>query len=97
MKITSFAPLIMSNDSESVSKVFEELGFVKRHEKKNVTETKDGGFRMKDADGHDLSIAQVNRMQKDMVCIRMNVDDFEETIDLLEKRGFKSMTGKPMN
>lgn len=45
MKITSFSPLIMTNDSENVGKLFEELGFEKRHEKKNVTENNDSGFR----------------------------------------------------
>lgn len=94
MKITSFSPLIMTNDSENAAKIFEELGFVKRHEKKDVTDTKDGGFRMKDAGGHGVSIAQVNQMPQDMVCVQMNVDDFEEAMGLLEKHGFKNMSGK---
>ena len=48
MEITNFGPLIMTNDSESIQQLFEELGSTKRHEKKHVTENKDGGFRMKD-------------------------------------------------
>ena len=94
MKITGFSPLIMTNDSENVAKVFEDLGFAKRHEKKDVTDTKDGGFRMKDADGHSVSIAYVNQMPRDMVCVQMNVDDFEEAMVLLEKHGFHNMSGK---
>ena len=34
MRITSFGPLIMTNDAANVQKVFEELGFVKQHEKR---------------------------------------------------------------
>ena len=94
MNITSFSPLIMSSDAESIAKLFEELGFSKRHEKKEVTEAKDGGFRMKDDDGHGVSVAQVNRMPRDMVAIQINVDDFDEAMGLLEARGFKNMSGK---
>jgi len=93
MKITSFSPLIMTNDAESVANVFEELGFAKRHEKKDVTDNHDGGFRMKDADGRTLSIGQVSKMPRDMVCIQMNVDNFEEAMELLVAHGFKNMAG----
>lgn len=94
MKITSFAPLIMTNDSANVQKVFEELGFVKQHEKKDVADTDhSGGFRMKDADGHDVSIAQVSRLPRDMTAIRINVDDFDEAMALLSAHGFTNMRG----
>lgn len=94
MEITSFSPMIMSNDADSVGEVFEALGFVKQHEKKDATEAKDGGFRMKDAAGHGVSIAQVNKMPQDMVTIQMNVRDFDETMGLLAAHGFKNMSGE---
>lgn len=94
MKITSFSPLIMTKDTESIKEVFEELGFSKRHEKKEVTEAKDGGFRMKDDDGHGVSIARVSKVPRDMVAIQINVDDFDEAMGLLEARGFKNMSGE---
>ncbi len=94
MKITSFSPLIMSNDAAGVAEVFEALGFTKRHEKKDVTETKDGGFRMKDAEGHGVSIAQVNQMPRDLVTVQMNVSDFDEAMSILEAHGFKNMFGE---
>ena len=95
MKITSFSPLIMTNDAANVQKVFEELGFVKRHEKKDVADTNhSGGFRMKDAEGHDVSIAYVNQIPCDMTAIRMNVDDFDEAMALLSAHGFKNMRGE---
>ena len=94
MKITGFSPLIMTNDSESVGKVFEALGFEKTHEKKDVPDTnKSGGFRMKDAEGHGVSVAQVDRIPRDMTAIQMNVDDFDEAIGLLTAHGFKNMRG----
>ena len=57
--------------------MYPDVGFVKTHEKKDVTETHDSGFRMKDTDGHGLAIAQVNRMPQDMTTVQMNVRDFD--------------------
>lgn len=54
MKITSFSPLIMTNDAENAGKVFEAPGFAKKHEKKDASENHDSGFRMKDANGHGI-------------------------------------------
>ena len=94
MKITSFSPLIMTNDSENAAKVFEALGFTKRHEKKDATENHDSGFRMKDAEGHGISIAQVNQIPRDMLAVQMNVDDFDEAMALLKSHGFVNMRGE---
>ncbi len=94
MKITSFSPLIMTNDSEKAGKVFEALGFTKKHEKKDASENHDSGFRMKDAEGHGISIAQVNQLPRDMVAVQMNVDDLDEAIALLSSFGFKNMRGE---
>ena len=95
MKITSFGPLIMTNDSENVKKVFEALGFEKTHEKKDVPDTNNsGGFRMKDAEGHGVSIAQVDKVPRDMTVVQMNVSDFDEAIALLSAHGFTNMRGE---
>ena len=93
MEITSFSPLIMTNDSQSIQQLFEELGFTKRHEKKDVNENKDGGFRMKDENGHGLAVAQVSRVPQDFVVVQMNVRDFDESMGILEAHGFKNMSG----
>lgn len=93
MKTTSFSPLIMTNDSENAKKVFEAFGFTKKHEKKEATENHDSGFRMKDADGHGISIGQVNQIPRDMMAVQMNVDNFEEAIELLSSFGFKNLRG----
>ena len=94
MKITSFSPLIMSNDAENVGKVFEALGFSKKHEKKDATENHDSGFRMKDTNGHSISIAQVHGIPRDMTAVQMNVDDLDEAMALLSSFGFKNMRGE---
>lgn len=94
MEITSFAPLIMTKEAESIGQLFEALGFTKTHEKKDMEQTDGSGFRMKDADGHVISIAQVDQMPQDMVTVQMNVRDFGEAMDILTARGFKNMTGR---
>jgi hypothetical protein len=91
MKITTFNPLIVTSNSESVIKVFEELGFERRH---SLTVNSDGNdianVRMKDANGFYVDIAQIDGLQRDMTMIRINVDDFDEAYEFLIGKGFRN-------
>ena len=95
MKITTFNPMILSPKADEVIKLFEELGFEKKHApivetgKSQVRST-----RMKNADGFHIDIADVKSMPQDMTIIRMNVDNFDEAYDMLEKKGFTHPGGK---
>ena len=90
MKITTFNPMILSKDAENTIKLFEELGFEKRHAptvdtgKTMVTST-----RMTDANGFHIDIADVKSVPQDMTIIRMNVDNFDEAFEMLTAKGFK--------
>ena len=89
MKITSFNPLIVSADAASTVKVFEDLGFEKTHSKDSVNNDLNyTAVRMKDHNGFHVDITQSQVLHKDMTIIRMNVDDLEEAVALLEKHGF---------
>lgn len=91
MKITTFDPLITTSNADDVIKVFEELGFEQSHAP--ITDTGDDIFqtvRMKHKDGYHVDVADVDDIQTDNVCIRMNVDDFDEAYDILTKHGFKN-------
>ena len=95
MKITTFNPMILSPKADEAIKLFEELGFEKKHAP--VVETGKGqvrSIRMKNADGFHIDIADVKSMPPDMTIIRMNVDDFDEAYDMLEKKGFTHPGGK---
>ena len=91
MKITTFNPMILSKDADAIIKLFEELGFEKRHAptvdtgKSMVTST-----RMTDANGNHVDIADVKSVPQDMTIIRMNVDDFDEACQVLTDHGFKN-------
>ena len=52
---------------------YEAFGFAKKHEKKDASENHDSGFRMKDADGHGISIAQVNGIPRDMMAVQHSI------------------------
>ena len=94
MKITSFNPLIASNDAENVIKVFEELGFKQRHRSEGTNDNSDFlTVRMKDGNGFYVDVSQSDRVPRDMTAIRMNVDDFEGTIELLTSHGFVNANG----
>ncbi len=95
MKITSFNPLILTTDPENTIKLFEALGFERKHTKDDLEGREDiVGVRMKDQNGFHVDIVHSDRTKQDMVTIRMNVDDFDEASKMLEEHGLKSYTGK---
>ena len=94
MKITSFNPLIVTKDAEPVIRLFEELGFEKRHRIEAVENngTDITSVRMKNADGFYVDVSQAPVAQ-DLSLIRMNVEDFEEALAFLKERGFRNVKG----
>ena len=94
MKITTFNPQIITKDAEAVVRLFEELGFRRRHTKEDIGEFGVTGIRMKDDNGFYLDISQSDHLPVDCIeAIRMNVDDFDEACRLLTERGFKNFYG----
>ena len=95
MKITTFNPQIITKDAEALVKLFEQLGFEKRHQQEEIGELDVKGIRLKDANGFNLDISQPDTLPTghDLVAIRMNVDDFDEAYQLLVKNGFKNYYG----
>ena len=96
MKITTFNPLIVSKDAEATVKVFEALGFERRHEKKGINGEDITDTRMKytseDGKVFYVDVAQAP-VPQDLTTIRMNVDNFEEAYEKLEQKGFKNTQG----
>ena len=95
MKITTFNPQIITKDAEALVKLFEQLGFEKRHQQEGIGEFDVKGIRLKDANGFNLDISQPDTLPTghDLMAIRMNVDDFDEAYQLLVKNGFKNYYG----
>lgn len=94
MKITTFNPQIITKNAEPLVKLFEELGFEKRHRQEGIGDMDVTGIRMKDANGFYLDISEVDApVPNDLVSIRMNVDNFKEAYDLLIAKGFKNFYG----
>ena len=94
MKITTFNPQIITKNAEPLVKLFEELGFEKRHRQEGIGDMDVTGIRMKDANGFYLDISEADApVPNDLVSIRMNVDNFEEAYDLLIANGFKNFYG----
>ena len=93
MKITSFNPIIATAHSEDLVKLFEELGFEKRHHVKAIDNTDMEAIDMKDANGFRVDIGDVKALPQDMTLIRMNVDNFEEAYNILIEHGFKNNRG----
>ena len=96
MKITSFNPLIVTQDSEAAIKLFEDLGFERRHTKTGINDSDITDFRMRyeseDGKVFHIDIAKAP-VPKDITTIRMNIRDFDEAYKMLRDRGFKNLYG----
>ena len=93
MKITSFNPLIVTTKQEECQKLFEELGFEKRHNKVSGVSEDISTVWMMDSNGFHVDITKVVKLDRDMTIIRMNVDDLDEAYALLTAHGFKAVDG----
>ena len=90
MQITTFNPMILSKNADEIIKLFEELGFERRHKVDNIDDKDISSVRMTDANGFHVDVARVESMEKDMTTIRMNVRDFDEAYAFLKAHGFKN-------
>ncbi|MBQ7187021.1 MAG: hypothetical protein IJR91_05245 [Ruminococcus sp.] len=93
MQITSFNPLIITKNAEETIKLFEALGFERRHQKTGINGKDIVSVSMKDANGFHVDITQTDSVPQDITSIRMNVRDFDEAYEFLTARGFKNAQG----
>ncbi|MCR4589236.1 MAG: hypothetical protein K5668_00250 [Lachnospiraceae bacterium] len=93
MTITTFNPMIVTKNADEVIKLFEEMGFERRHQKNDIDGKDITSVRMTDANGFHVDVAYSPRMEKDLTTMRMNVRDFDEAYKFLQDRGFKNPQG----
>ena len=93
MKITGFCPIIVTQDQETIVKVFEDLGFERRHLKTDIEGGNNENISMKDENGNRINIASSKVIPRDLTAININVDDFDEAYDLLISKGFVNTRG----
>lgn len=94
MRITGFCPLIVTKDPEAAVKLFEDMGFEKRHTKKDIEGGANTSYAMKDAYGNRINITSSKTVPKDLTSITVNVDDFREAYDFLTAHGFVDPRGE---
>ncbi|WP_294491535.1 hypothetical protein [uncultured Ruminococcus sp.] len=98
IEITSFHPIIETEQQDDIVKVFEELGFSVAHRFTHTHEGSCGGqsFNMKCENGFAVDITNVPPEEldngRDRIVIRMNVRDFEGTCELLRAHGLTQCT-----
>ena len=94
MKITTFNPMILSKNAEEIIKLFEEMGFEKKHQKDNIDNKDITSVRMTDANGFHVDVAKIHATDKDITTMRMNVDDYDEAYEFLKGKGFTNASGE---
>ena len=93
MKITGFRPLIVTKEPEAAIKLFEDLGFERRHTKKDIEDGANTSYAMKDANGNNIIIASSKTTPQDLTSVSMNVDNFSEAYEFLIAHGFTDPRG----
>lgn len=93
MKITGFCPLIVTKDPEAVMKIFEDLGFEKKHTKTDIEGGDNTNYAMKDANGNRINIASSETIPQDITSMSINADNFQEAYDFLIAHGFVNPRG----
>ena len=94
MQITTFNPMILSRNADEIIKLFEELGFERRHKVDNIDDKDISSVRMEDSNSFHVDVARVESMERDMTTMRMNVRDFDEAYEFLKAYGFKNARGE---
>ena len=98
MQITTFNPMILSKNADEIIKLFEELGFERRHKVDNINDEDISSVRMRytgeDGKTFHVDVARVESMPQDMTTMRMNVRDFDEAYAFLKAHGFKNARGE---
>ena len=96
MKITTFDPMIITKDQESLVALFEALGFERRHQKSGINDTDINSIRMRydTPDGKAFHVDIVSApVPRDITSIRMNVDNFDEAFAMLKEKGLINTQG----
>ena len=97
MQITTFNPMILSKNADEIIKLFEELGFEKRHKKTGIDDSDISSVRMRyeneDGKVFHVDVADVAQLPQDMTTMRMNVRDFDEAYAFLKAHGFVNPRG----
>jgi hypothetical protein len=95
VKITTFDPIIVTPDADSVIKLFEALGFEKKHAPSNrIGDIEVTSVRMKHPDGYHVDVVSTPTAgERDRMLLRMNVDDFEEAYGTLTAHGYRNVRG----
>ena len=94
MQITTFNPMILSKNADEIVRLFEEMGFKRKHQVNNIDGKDISSMRMTDGNGFNVDVARVETMERDMTTMRMNVRDFDEAYEFLKSRGFKNARGE---
>ena len=93
MKITGFRPILITKDAETAVKIFEDLGFERRHSKKNIEEGNYESFIMRDANSNRMVVLNSKTTPKDFVAVSISVDNFQEAYDFFIDHGFINPRG----
>lgn len=90
MQIRSFYPVIITNEFDKTFETFGKLGFEKAHTKLEIGATQNNNYVMKDGNGNKVDLVTSKNVPRAITAIRINVDDYEESVKYLTEMGFEN-------
>ena len=93
MKVTGFAPIIVTQHADELVELFEALGFERNHTKEGIEGGNNTNFQLINPEGFRVNIASSNHIPQDLTAININVDDFDEAYEFLIGHGFTNPRG----
>ena len=93
MKVSGFAPIIVTQHADELVELFEALGFERNHTKEGIEGGNNTNFQLINPEGFRVNIASSNHIPQDLTAININVDDFDEAYEFLIGRGFTNPRG----
>ena len=93
MKITGYRPVIVTKEADALVKLFEELGFERKHRKEGIESGEYSAFIMKDENGNRVTIASAEKIPQDLTVISISVDNYQEAYDFFISHGFVNPRG----
>ncbi|MCQ2050185.1 MAG: VOC family protein [Candidatus Saccharibacteria bacterium] len=88
MKVTAFNPALVTNNPDESIGFFKKLGF-KIIKKLTFDSVNDIEYILENESGQRMDIVYDEKIQKNMNVCRINVDDFDEAVNIFSEHGFK--------
>lgn len=93
MKITAFYPAILTKNADKIIEHQSKFGFSVIHERDDLFCPGDKEYVLENENGKRMDVVYVEELEKNCFMVRVNVDDFDEALNIYLNDGFTIFKG----